>query len=193
MALAKPASYLTVAEYLKFEKDSPVKHEYIDGQIYAMAGASEAHNRIAGNLFNRLDDHLADDECAPFISDMKVYVNASLYYYPDVVVACDPPGSDPYSRKKPVLIIEVSSPGTERIDHQEKLAAYQGIKSLKEIVLVAQEHVQIEVFRRQRGDRWQQEVLTALDEELRLQSVEMTLKVAQVYRRVKFAPPAQSQ
>lgn len=186
MALAKPASYLTVAEYLEFEKDSPVKHEYINGQIYAMAGASDVHNRIARNICNRLDDHLADDECEPFISDMKVYVSATLYYYPDVVVACDPPGSDPYSRKKPILIVEVSSPGTERIDHQEKLAAYQGIKSLKEIVLVAQEHVQIEVFRRQRGDRWQREVLTALHEELRLQSVELTLKVAQVYRRVKF-------
>ena len=193
MALAKPTPYLTVAEYLEFEKDSPVKHEYIDGQIYAMAGASEAHNRIAGNLFNRLDDHLADDECAPFISDMKVYVSATLYYYPDVVVACDPPGSDPYYRQKPILLVEVSSPGTERIDRNEKLAAYKGIRSLKEIVLVAQERVQIEVFRRQRGDHWQREVLATMNEELRLQSVGLTLQVAQVYRRVKFEPPAPGQ
>ena len=191
MALAKPAHYLTVAEYLEFEKDSPVKHEYVDGHIYAMAGASKPHNRIARNICNRLDDHLADDECEPFISDMKVYVNDVLFYYPDVVVACDPPGSDPYYCKKPILIVEVSSPGTERIDHNEKLAAYQGIKSLKEIVLVAPDCVQIEVFRRQRGDRWQTEVLTAMDEELRLQSVGLTLKVAEVYRRVKFEPSAQ--
>jgi Uma2 family endonuclease len=190
MALAKPAPYLTVAEYLEFEKESPVKHEYVDGQIYAMSGASAPHNRIARNICNRLDDHLADDECEPFISDMKVYVSATLYYYPDVVVACDPPDADPYSRRNPILIVEVSSSTTARTDRNEKLPAYKRIKSLKEIVLVAQEHVQIEVYRRQRGDRWHKEVLTALNEELRLQSVGLTLRVAQVYRRVKFAPPA---
>jgi Uma2 family endonuclease len=185
MALAKQVSYLTVEEYLKYEKDSPVRHEYVDGQLYAMAGGSAAHNRIAGNLFNRLDEHLAEDKCEPFIADMKVYVSPSLFYYPDVVVACDDP--DPYYRREPILIVEVTSPGTARIDRNEKLPAYKNVKSVQEILLVAQERVQLEIFRR-RPEGLQTEVLTELEDEVQLQSVGLTLSVAQVYRRVRFEP-----
>ena len=186
MAFAEQIAYLTVKEYLENEKDSPVKHEYVDGQIYAMVGASDRHNRISINLTNRLDDHLPDGQCEVFMADMKVQVSDFVFYYPDVVVACDSPAIDPYYRRKPVLIVGVSSPGTERIDRSEKLLAYKQIKSLKEYVIVAQDRVYIEIFRRQRGDKWQWEVLTKLNEELRLQSVDLTLKVSQVYRRVKF-------
>jgi len=182
---------MSVEEYLESEKDSPVRHEYIDGQIYAMVGASDRHNRIAGNLYNRLDDHLGDGPCEPFISDMKVWVSETVYYYPDVVVACDGPDADAYYRKQPCLIIEVSSPGTvppgtERIDRAEKLIAYKQVKSLKEYVIVSQDRLHIEVFRRQRNGRWQWEVLTESDDELRLESVGLTLSLTQVYRRVKF-------
>lgn len=183
MALAQRA-YLSVEDYLKYEKDSPVKHEYVDGQIYAMAGASKQHVRIAGNVFNRLDDHLTNDQCEPFISDMKVYVSETLFYYPDVVVACD--DIDAYYCREPILIVEVTSPTTERIDRHEKLPAYKRIKSVREILLVAQDHVQIEIYRRQTDGTWQTEVLTDLKEELHLQSVGLTLQVAQVYRRVTF-------
>ena len=184
MALAQRASYLSVEDYLKYEKDSPVKHEYVDGQIYAMAGASKQHVRIAGNVFNRLDDHLANHQYKPFISDMKVYVSETLFYYPDVVVTCDDP--DPYYRREPILLVEVTSPITERIDRNEKLPAYKGINSLREILLVAQDRVLVEVFRRQPADTWLPEVLTDLTEELHLQAVGLTLQVAQVYRRVTF-------
>jgi Uma2 family endonuclease len=175
---------LSVAEYLEAETDSPVRHEYVDGQIFAMAGASDRHNRIAGTFYNRLDDHLGDGPCEPFISDMKVWVSESVFYYPDVVVACDGPGADEYYRKQPRLIVEVSSPSTERIDRSEKLVAYKQVKSLKEYVIVSQDRVRIEVFRRARGDRWNWEVLTELSEELRLESVGLTLTLAEVYRRV---------
>ena len=190
MGLAQRKPYLSVEEYLKYEKDSPVKHEYVDGQLYAMAGASKQHVRIAGNFFNRLDDHLADAECEPFISDMKVYVNETLFYYPDVVVACD--DLDPYYTREPILIVEVTSPTTERIDRHEKLPAYKGIKSLQELLFVGQDRVQLEIHRRQSDGTWQTEVLTGLDDELHLQSVGLTLRVAQVYRRVKFDQPAQA-
>lgn len=185
MAVAKRAPYVSVAEYLAYEKDSPIKHEYVDGQLFAMAGTSANHNRIAGNLFNRLGEHLADSPCEPFIADIKVMASETLFYYPDVVVACDPPEADPYVRREPILVVEVSSPSTERIDRNEKLTAYKRIKSLKEIILIAQDHVRIVVFRRQ-GDFWQSELLTSLNDELQLQSVDLTLSVAQVYRRVKF-------
>jgi len=186
MSVPKKLQRLSVAEYLEAEKDSPVRHEYVDGQIYAMAGASDRHNRIAGNFYNRLDDHLGDGPCEPFISDMKVWVSETVYYYPDVVVACDGPGADEYYRKQPRLIIEVSSPGTERIDRSEKLLAYRQIKSLKEYVIVSQDRVRIEVFRRGRGDRWSWDLLTELSDELRLDPVGLTLTVAEVYPRVKF-------
>jgi len=186
MSVPKTLQRLSVAEYLEAEKDSPVRHEYVDGQIFAMAGASDRHNRIAGNFYNRLDDHLGDGPCEPFISDMKIWVSETVYYYPDVVIACDGPGADEYYRKQPRLIIEVSSPGTERIDRSEKLLAYKRIKSLKEYVIVSQVRVQVEVFRRRRGDRWSPQVLTHLNDELRLESVGLTLTVADVYRRVKL-------
>jgi Uma2 family endonuclease len=186
MSVPSKLQRLTVEEYLEAEKDSPVRHEFVDGQIYAMAGPSDRHNRIAGNFYNRLDDHLGDGPCEPFISDMKVWVSDTVFYYPDVVVACDGPGVDAYYRKQPRLIIEVSSPGTERIDRSEKLLAYKLVKSLKEYVIVSQDRVHIEVFRRGRGDRWSWQVLTELDDELRLESVGLTLTVAQAYRRVKL-------
>ena len=176
----------TLEEYLVVEEMSSIRHEFVDGQIFAMAGASDRHNRIAGSFYNRLDDHLGDGPCEPFISDMKVWVSESVYYYPDVVVACDGPGADEYYRKQPRLIIEVSSPGTERIDRSEKLLAYKQVKSLKEYVIVSQARVQIEVFRRGRGDRWSSQVLTDLNDELRLESVGLKLTVAEVYRRVKI-------
>ena len=186
MSVSRKVQRLSVAEYLQGEKDNPVRHEYIDGEIYAMAGASDRHNRIAGNFYNRLDDHLGDGPCEPFISDMKVCVSDTVFYYPDVVVACDGPGADAYYRRQPRLIIEVSSPSTEGIDRSEKLLAYKQVKSLKEYVIVSQDRVNIEVFRRGRGDRWSWEVLTTLEDELRLESVGFALTVGQVYRRVKL-------
>ena len=187
MGLAeKVIEYISVEDYLEGEKISPVKHEYIDGVVYAMAGTSDRHNRISRNICNRLDDHLADDPCEPFIADMKVWVSATTFYYPDVLVACDGVDADPYYRSQPRLIVEVTSPSTEQIDRTEKLSAYKQLKSLKEYVIVSQDTVRIDVYRRMRGDRWQWEVLTEVSEELRLESVGLTLSVAQIYRRVKF-------
>jgi Uma2 family endonuclease len=151
-----------------------------------MAGASDRHNRISINLTSRLDGHLDDGPCEVFMADMKVWVSDVVFYYPDVVVACDGPGADAYYRKQPRLIIEVSSPGTERTDRSEKLLAYKHVKSLKEYIIVSQDRVRIEMFRRGRGDRWSWQLLTELDDVLRLESVGLTLTVGQVYRRVKF-------
>lgn len=186
MSAKRKLQRLTVAEYLEAEKDSPVRHEYIDGQIYVMAGASDRHNRISINLTAPLDNHLGEGPCEVFVADMKVSVSEFVFYYPDVVVACDGPNADPYYRKQPRLIIEVSSPGTERIDRSEKLLAYKQVKSLKEYVIIAQHRVHVEVFRRRRGDRWSWELLSDLNDELRLESVGLTLALSQVYRRVNL-------
>ena len=186
MSVPKQLQRVSVDEYLEGEKDGRVRHEYIDGQVFAMAGASDRHNRISLNFAAKLDGHLDDGPCEVFIADMKVLVSETAFYYPDVVVACDGPAADPYYRKQPRLIIEVTSASTERIDRSEKLVAYKQVKGLKEYVIVSQDRVQIEVFRRGRGDRWSWQVLTEQSDELKLESVGLTLTVAQVYRRVKL-------
>lgn len=187
MGLAEEVvEYVSIEDYLEGEKDSPVKHEYIDGAVYAMAGASDRHNRLSINLTKALDTHLEDDPCDVFMADMKVWASTTVFYYPDVVVACDGLNADPYYRKQPRLIIEVTSPSIENIDRTEKLLAYKQIKSLKEYLIVSQDTVRIDVYRRMRGDRWQWEILTDMNEELRLESVGLTISVANIYRRVKF-------
>ena len=105
MSVPKRLRRVSVEEYLEGEKDARVRHEYIDGQVFAMAGASDRHNRISLNLAAKLDGHLDDGPCEVFIADMKVSVSEIVFYYPDVVVACDGPAADPYYRKQPRLII----------------------------------------------------------------------------------------
>ncbi|MEK6301588.1 MAG: Uma2 family endonuclease [Acidobacteriota bacterium] len=180
-------------EYIEGEKDGRVRHEYIDGQVFAMAGGSDRHNRISLNFAAKLDGHLDDGPCEVFIADMKFSVSESVFYYPDVVVACDGPSANEYYRKQSRLIIEVTSRTTKRIDRAEKLVAYKQVKSLKEYVIVSQDRAQIEVFRRGRGGRWGWHVLTELSDELKLESVGLTLTVAQVYRRVKLPRRARRQ
>ncbi len=192
MSLPRKQFRLSVAEYLAGERDGAVRHEYVDGQAYAMAGASARHNRIAGNIFVRLNEHLDGADCEPFISDMKINVAPELFYYPDVVVTCDAPGGDAYFRTEPRLIVEVLSPTTERTDRHEKMAAYRSCPSVQEYVLVSQERMLIEVHRR-RGDEWQVEILTGAEERCVSESVGLTLGVGDVYRNVRFDEAAAQQ
>jgi len=186
MSLRRAKSQVSIAEYLAGEKDSPVRHEYVDGQIYAMAGASDRHNRIALNIASRLNEHLTDDRCETFLSDMKVMVDVNLYYYPDVVVTCDAPGGDAYFRTEPRLIIEVISPSTERTDRHEKMTAYKRVASLREYVLVMQDRMQVEVYRRQADEQWKIETVSQPDEQIHFDSVGLTLSVGDIYRNVRW-------
>jgi len=189
MTLPKEKSTLSIEEYLEGERDGEVRHEYVAGQAYAMAGASARHNRIAGNIFTRLSVNLDGADCEPFISDMKVRVAPDLFYYPDVVVACDPPGADPYFRTEPRLVVEVLSPSTERADRREKLAAYQGCPTIREYVLVSQEGMLVELHRRT-ADGWHTEVFDGAEDRVTFDSVALTLTLADIYRNVRFDGPA---
>ena len=191
MSLPKERLSLSVEEYLEGERDGEVRHEYVAGQAYAMAGASARHNRIAGNIFTRLSVHLDGADCEPFISDMKVRVAPDLFYYPDVVVACDPPGADPYFRTEPRLVVEVLSPSTERADRHEKLAGYRNSPSLQEYALVSQDGTVVELHRRA-ADGWQVELFTGPDDRCVFDSVGLTLTLADIYRNVRFDEPAQA-
>lgn len=149
---------LTEAEYLAFEEQSPIRHEYVGGEIYAMTGGSQRHNRIALNIASRLLSVLSGKPCQVFINDVKLYVaKDSAYYYPDVMVTCGEQAARANESQvvaDPVLVVEVLSPGTEAIDRREKLAAYRRLASLQEYVLVSQDRRQVEIYRRQGDIGW---------------------------------------
>ena len=142
--------HLTPDEYLHLEAQSPVKHEYIDGQIYAMAGASDPHVTIAGNLFALLRSHVRGSGCRVYISDMKARIEAlNRFYYPDVLVTCDPRDLEtPTYKRFPTLIVEVLSDSTEAFDRGDKFADYQNLESLREYVLINTKRQRVECFRR---------------------------------------------
>jgi Uma2 family endonuclease len=180
---------ISEAEYLSGETHSQIRHEYISGNIYAMAGASKAHGVIALNIATRLRQHLRGTPCRSFIADMKVRVQATnAYYYPDVVVTCSERDTAANTPKDyltaPSLIIDVLSPATETIDRREKMQAYAQLEGLQEYVLVESRLQQVEVYRRH-PEGWEQWVWTA-DEIFKLDSVSLEMSLAEVYEDVVF-------
>ena len=178
----------SVERYLYEEADWPTRREYVDGQVYDMAGASSAHNLLAGNLFVALSNLLADQPCVTYQTDMKVKVSESIYYYPDLLVTCEGIEDDAYVSEQPVLIVEVLSRTTRRTDRREKLKEYQKMPSVRECVLISQGRVAIEVYRREQVDeQWQVQIYTNLQDEISFASIGVQVKVADIYRRVKIA------
>ena len=174
--MSVPLIYLSVEEYLKAEEYSEIRHEYIGGQIFAMSGASREHNLIAGNIFARLRTHLRGSSCRTFISDMKVKIQTDnqkvdLFYYPDVVVTCNPTDEERFFLTSPSLIVEVLSPSTEAIDKREKLLNYQKLDSLREYVLVSQDQIQVEIYRQDAQSNWSVQTLDKGDD-LQLKSID---------------------
>ena len=150
---------LDVDDYLRGEQDSPIRHEYVAGQTFAMAGADEAHNRIAGNLFFHLRAGTRGTPCAVFINDMKVRVMAcDAFYYPDVMLSCEPGDRKALYKADPCLIAELLSPSTESIDRREKLIAYRTLPSLRYYLLVAQDRRWVQVYTRHAEGGWRQTV-----------------------------------
>jgi Uma2 family endonuclease len=120
-ALAQSEQLISVEDYLEGEKHSEIKHEYVSGYVYAMAGASDDHNRIVGNLFAALHACLRGKRCEPFGSDMKLKLaDSQVFYYPDLMVTCDTADNAKYFRERPTILFEVLSPETERIDQRGK-------------------------------------------------------------------------
>jgi Uma2 family endonuclease len=185
--MSKPAEKLKISidDYLEGELISEIKHEYINGEVYAMAGAKRAHNLISMNLANLLFNHLRDTPCRVFVADMKVGVLTAtddIFYYPDVQVSCEKNGNDHYNAE-PKLIIEVLSDSTERKDRVEKFHTYRKLSSLEEYVLVAQDCLRVEIYRRNSG--WDVELLGE-KQSFQFESVGLALTVADVYRDIDF-------
>ena len=168
-------------EYLQGELSSEIKHELIDGQAYAMAGASANHERISMTLARKLGNHLENLPCEPFGSDLKVKVGLN-FFYPDVSVDCDFDESQPYFTETPIIIIEVLSKSTRKTDQTIKRRAYLNLPSLQEYVLVEQDFVDVEVVRRSEG--WQSNHYY-LGDDVTFESIELTVAVEAIYHRVQ--------
>ena len=147
---------MTPEEYLAFEEKSPIKHEYIDGKIYAMSGTTDAHNTIALNVAMELRSHLRGSGCDTYIADVKAQLlHRRKYYYPDVMVTCDPADRENSKVKRfPKLIVEVLSASTEGFDRGDKFADYQTFESLVEYVLINTRRKRVEIFRRAENGLW---------------------------------------
>jgi Uma2 family endonuclease len=185
-AVEKP-HLLTVEEYLEGEKQSEVRHEYIGGLVYAMAGSSDEHNAISLNLASALLAHLRGKLCRVFMVDSKVRLLAEaddIFYYPDLMVACDPRDKDRFFKRYPRVLVEVLSESTERIDRREKFLSYTQIETLEEYVLVAQDKMEVTLFRR--ASQWQPELLKMAAQSLPLPSIDFSIPLASIYEGVNF-------
>lgn len=174
-------------EYLAGEKLSVIKHEYCDGQVYAMAGSSKRHNRIAGNIYRALLS-ANNKNCEAYIGDIKVRINqGKRYYYPDVVVGCDESdNADDHYLEKPCFIVEVLSPSTERKDGTEKLVAYQNIDSIQAYMLVDQSHCKITLISRQANGHLALAYYEDMNASVPIPCPDMVLKVSDIYEAVTF-------
>ena len=171
--------------YLAAELTSPIKHEFVDGVVYAMSGASDRHGTISLTLAARLLDHLPE-RCEVFNADMKLQIRrdaSTAFYYPDVLVSCAETDQSRYYREQPIFLCEVLSRTTERVDRHEKFAAYTKIDSVQEYLIASQDFVGVELFRRIAD--WKPEIFKA-GESFTLASVNLDVSVDDLYRRVRF-------
>jgi Uma2 family endonuclease len=174
----------TAKEYLEFENDGSLKHEFVNGVVYAMSGASRRHNLIAGGMYTALNVHLPVGRCQAYALDTKVHVqtsNEERYFYPDVFVTCSEADTDAYASRSPVLIVEVTSPSTDDFDHTEKFDAYRLLESLQEYALIAQDTRHLELYRKRTN--WTVEHYRN-EETVTFESVGLTFPVSSLYRRV---------
>lgn len=180
--IAQPlSSYLSPDEYLQFEASSPEKHEYINGQVYAMAGAGSNHVTICINLVTMLRDQVRGLGCQIFVSDMKVRIESrNCYYYPDLFVTCNHQDREnPTSKKFPKLIIEVLSDSTEAFDRGDKFDDYSSLESLDEYILVSTTRRKIDCFCKNQDNSWTFYSFTG--EEFRIESFDLVPRISAVY------------
>ncbi len=184
-----PASYVSPEEYLERERKAETRSEYIRGEIFAMAGASVRHGRIVRNLVTQLDTALGSGPCEVFSTDLRLAVTeASMYTYPDVMVICgDSASADDDMVSHAVLIVEVLSPSTKNYDRGQKFQYYRMLSSLKEYVTVAQDELHAERYVRGNAGEWILTEYCTPEDALELQSINVTLRLSGVYRRVDFA------
>jgi len=184
---------LTEEEYLAFERSSEIKHEYLSGHVYVMAGATREHNLITGNVSGELRRQLRGKPCETYSNDMRVKISETgLYTYPDVVVVCGAPLFSDDRRDtliNPMLIVEVLSPSTEGYDRGEKFKYYRSIEPFSEYVLIAQYKMAADHFVKQ-DNTW---TIREVDREIRLVTIPCLLTFSEIYDRVGFVAERESE
>lgn len=177
--------FMTVEEYLAFEEKSPIKHEYINGAVHAMTGASRFHNEITFNIVSALRAQLQGGPCRVYLMELKLHPRLDcdeIFYYPDVMVDCDPGNRGDYYLRTPKLVVEVLSPSTQIIDRREKALTYHAIESVDEYVIAAQDEPKLIVH--DRAARWAMRVVEGLDAVAELRSIGLALPLRQIYADV---------
>lgn len=185
--MSQPQRHYTLDDYFAVEEMSVVKHEFFEGEIFAMAGASFEHNMICSNVLAFLHNGLRGTGCGAYGSDLRIATQGGLFTYPDVSVVCGKPWlvtGRPDTAQNPVLLVEVLSDATRDYDRGKKLDAYKLIPSLREVLLVEQGAASVEVWRRQDETAWTSFTLTDLSEKLALTAVPLELPLHEIYREV---------
>lgn len=183
---------MTPEDYLEFEKNSELRHEYFDGEIFTMVGARKNHNRVNSNVSRMLGNQLLNRSCDVFISDMRVKIpEIEKYTYPDIVVACDKvefAEEELDSLLNPVVIIEILSDTTESYDRGLKFTHYRLIESLQEYILISQYHCQVEKFKRDNDKQgiWFYSSVEDINSSIKIDSINCELALSEVYHRVEF-------
>jgi Uma2 family endonuclease len=174
--------FMTWGEYLTFEEQSPYRHEYINGAVYAMSGANLAHNQIAQELVVAFRSHLRGGPCTPFFLEAKLEIRAGrdkIMYYPDAMVSCRPEDRTEQVVRNPKLVVEILSKSTQQIDRREKAMTYQRVESIEEYVLIAQKEPRIIVHRR--ADDWRPLLYSGMEARVELRSIGLQIPMARIY------------
>ncbi len=183
-AVTHPFERISVDDYLLGEQQTDIKHEYLDGQVVAMGGASRAHGLLVMSLSALLLPAARQKHCQLFAADMKLRLDhdgASYFYYPDLVLSCDPADRDPLFVRTPCLLVEVLSPSTERIDTREKLLAYRLLPSLREYLLLRQDTLHAELYQRRDDGGWTHQRLKQPDDAFSLLCLQVSVSLRDIY------------
>lgn len=185
---AQPKIKLTPEQYLEIDRKSQIRHEFYNGEMFDMSGASRKHNIIIKNLMIGLENFLSGRKCNPFMIDLRLNLNNSgNYAYPDILVVC---GDSAFSEEDIVndatVIIEVLSPSTEAFDRGTKFQYYQNLKSISEYVLVSQDKMLVEVFEKESDNHWNYIKISEAKEQLSLKSIQFSIQVSEIYKSIVF-------
>ena len=187
-ALSHPSA-ISIADYLAGEDGADVKHEYLGGVIHAMAGGTSRHNAISTNAVTSLGARLRGNPCQPFNSDMKVRIELpdhTRFYYPDAMVVCSRNPDSSHYQDHPLVIVEVLSDSTRRVDLTEKRDAYLTIASLKQLIIVEPEKAHVTVYRRKPTGGFEVEEHSSLNSVIQLPEIAAELPLAELYERITF-------
>jgi len=188
----QPTPHPSAQDYLAWERRQETRHEFLDGEIFAMTGASRKHNLVCGNIFSALHTQLRGKPCEVYSNNMRVKVSETgMCTYPDIVAACTQPefeDAEVDTLLNPVLIVEVLSDSTERYDRGTKFLHYRTLASLRDYLLVAQDGCRVEHYVRQDGNRWLLSEYQDLETTIPFVSLDCTLLVGNMYERVPLQP-----